>query len=61
MGEGRECFWNRKKQTTIFPIKGIEQYLDVTRQTQVDVTLGYLSRPTTPNPGLQDSPRPKPG
>ena len=46
----------RNPQTTICPIKGLEQYLDVARQIRVDLTRGYLFRPTTPNGGIQDSP-----
>ena len=46
----------RNPQTTICPIKGTEQYLDVARQIRVDLTRGYLFRPTTPNGGIQDSP-----
>ena len=43
-------------QTTICPIKGIEQYLDVARQIQVDLARGYLFRRTTPDGDIQDSP-----
>ena len=46
----------RNPQTTICPIKGIEKYLDVARRIRVDLTRGYLFRPTTPNGGIQDSP-----
>ena len=46
----------RNPQTTICPIKGIEQYLDVVQQIKDDLTRGYLFRPTTPYGGIQDSP-----
>ena len=46
--------WN--PQTTICPIKGIEQYLDVAQQIRVDLTHGYLFRQMTPNGGIPDSP-----
>jgi hypothetical protein len=34
----------------------IEQYIDVARQMNVDLTRGYLFRPTTPNGGIQNVP-----
>ena len=45
----------RNPQMTICPIRGIEHYLDVARQIKVDVTRGYLFRPTTPKGGILDS------
>ncbi len=44
----------RNPQTDICPIRAIEQYIDVARQMNVDLTRGYLFRPTTPNGGIQD-------
>ncbi len=46
----------RNLQTDICPIRAIEQYIDVARQMNVDLTRGYLFRPTTPNGGIQDLP-----
>jgi integrase len=46
----------RNPHTTIFPIRGIEKYMDVARQMKVDLTRGYLFRPTTSKGGIQDSP-----
>ena len=46
----------RNPQTDICPIRAIEQYIDVARQINVDLTRGYLFRPTTPNGGIQDLP-----
>ena len=46
----------RNPLTTICPIKSIGQYLDVARQIRVDLTRGYLFRPTSTNGGIQDSP-----
>ena len=37
-------------------MKGIEQYVEVARELGVDLTKGYLFRPTTSNNGVQDSP-----
>ena len=41
---------------TIWPIRGIEHYLDVARQIKVGLTRGYLFRPTTPRGGISDAP-----
>lgn len=46
----------RNPQTNICPIRAIEQYIDVARQMNVDLTRGYLFRPTTPNGGIQNVP-----
>ena len=46
----------RNPQSVICPIRGIEHYVDVARRMQVDLTLGYLFRPTTPNGGILDAP-----
>ena len=37
-------------------MKGVEQYVEVARKLGVDLTKGYLFRPTTSNNGVQDSP-----
>ena len=37
-------------------MKGVEQYVEVARELGVDLTKGYLFRPTTSNNGVQDSP-----
>ena len=34
----------------------MEHYVDVARRMQVDLTRGYLFRPTTPNGGILDAP-----
>ena len=34
----------------------MEHYVDVARRMQVDLTRGYLFRPTTPNGGIVDAP-----
>ena len=46
----------RNPHITICPIRGIEHYLDVARQIKVDLTRGYLFRPTSPKGGILDSP-----
>ena len=46
----------RNPHTAICPIKGIEQYMAVAQQLSIDLSSGYLFRPTTPNGGIQDSP-----
>ncbi|KXJ06330.1 Protein LIGHT-DEPENDENT SHORT HYPOCOTYLS 5 [Exaiptasia diaphana] len=46
----------RNPQTVICPISGIEQYLEVARQLKVDLTRGFLFRPTTPQGTIQDLP-----
>jgi len=45
----------RNPQTIIFPIKGIEQCMEVARQVGTDFTRGYLFRPTTLDKIVQDS------
>ena len=37
-------------------MKDVEQYVEVARELGVDLTKGYLFRPTTSNNGVQDSP-----
>ena len=37
-------------------MKGVKQYVEVARELGVDLTKGYLFRPTTSNNGVQDSP-----
>ena len=46
----------RNPQLVICPIKGIENYIAVARQLQLDLTTGYLFRLTTPEGGVLDSP-----
>ena len=46
----------RNPQVVICPIKGIEDYLAIARQLQIDLTKGYLFRPTNPQGGIVDSP-----
>lgn len=48
----------RNPLVTICPIKGIELYMDTARQLDIDLTSGYIFRPTTSNGGIQDSPLP---
>jgi hypothetical protein len=48
----------RNPLVTICPIKGIELYMDTARQLDIDLTRGYIFRPTTSNGGIQDSPLP---
>ena len=38
----------RNPQTTICPVHGIERYMLVAQQLKLDLTQGYLFRPTTP-------------
>ena len=46
----------RNPQLAICPIKGIEQYMVVARDLKIDLTTGYLFRPTNPQGGIVDSP-----
>ena len=46
----------RNPHTVICPISAIERYIEVARQMGVDLTRGFLFRPTTPSKGIQDSP-----
>ena len=46
----------RNPQLVISPIKGIEQYMAVARDLRIDLTSGYLFRPTSPQGGVVDSP-----
>ena len=45
----------RNPQLAICPIKGIEQYMAVARDLRIDLTSGYLFRPTNPQGGVVDS------
>ena len=46
----------RNPQLAICPIKGIEQYMVVAQDLKIDLTTGYLFRPTNPQGGIVDSP-----
>ena len=46
----------RNAQAEICPIRGIECYMEVTRDMRVDLTRGYLFRPVTPDLGIKDAP-----
>ena len=39
----------RNSQSVICPVKGIEQYVELARELGIDLTKGYLFRPTTSN------------
>ena len=39
----------RNSNSTICPVKAIEEYMAISRQLQIDLTTGYLFRLTTPN------------
>ena len=45
----------RNLQSVICPIRGIQHYVDIARGMQVDLTRGYLFRPTTPDGGILDA------
>ena len=42
--------------TRKYTIRGIERYIEVTRDIRVDLTYGHLFRPTTPDLGIKDAP-----
>ena len=46
----------RNQQKAICPIAAIEQYVDIARQLGIDLSSGFLFRPTTPDKGIQNSP-----
>ena len=46
----------RNPQSRICPVQGIEQYMEVAQQLKIDLTRGYLFRPTTPQGGVLDAP-----
>ena len=46
----------RNPQSRICPVQGIEQYTEVAQQLKIDLTRGYLFRPTTPQGGVLDAP-----
>ena len=46
----------RNAQAGICPTRGIERYIEVTRDIRVDLTCGYLFRPTTPDFGIKNAP-----
>ena len=55
-GDGNVFGIRRNPHTSICPIRGIEQYIEEARQMRVDITRGYLFRPTTPSGGIQGLP-----
>ena len=46
----------RNAQAEICPVRGIERYMEVTRDIKVGLTRGYLFRPITPDLGIKDAP-----
>ena len=46
----------RRVHLEICPIRGIERYMELAREMRVDLTRGYLFRPTTPDLGIKDAP-----
>ena len=46
----------RNAQAEICPIRGVERYMEVTRDMRVDLTSDYLFRPMTPDLGIKDAP-----
>ena len=46
----------RNARAEICPVRGIERYMEVTRDIRVDLTHGYLFRPITPDLGIKDAP-----
>ena len=46
----------RNPQTTICPVHGIERYMLVAQQLKLDLTQGYLFRPTTPQGAVIEAP-----
>ena len=46
----------RKPQTAICPIRGIELYMDVARQIGINLTTSYLFCPTTTDNAVRDAP-----
>ena len=48
----------RTRQTRISPVTGIpvEHYMAVAQQLRIDLTRGYLFRPTAPQEGILDAP-----
>ena len=46
----------RNPQSRIRPVQGIEQYMEVAQQLKIDLTRGYLFRPTTPQGSILNAP-----
>ena len=46
----------RNAQARICPIRGIERYIEVTRDIRVYLRCGYLFRPSTPDFDIKDAP-----
>ena len=46
----------RNAHAEICPIRGIERYMEVTRDIMVNFRCGYLFRPITPDLGINDVP-----
>ena len=46
----------RNPHVAICPVAGIERYMAITQQVKIDLTTGYLFRPTTLKGGIRDSP-----
>ena len=55
-GDGNVFGVGRNVQVEICPVQGIERYIKVTRGIMVDLTCGYLFRPTTSDLGIKDAP-----
>ena len=47
-GDGNVFGIKRNSQAKICPVQGIERYMAVAQQLRIDLTRGYLFRPTTP-------------
>ena len=46
----------RNSQTRLFPVRGIEQYLAISYQLEVDLRNGFLSRPKNPQGTIVNEP-----
>ena len=46
----------RNPNTTLCPVAAIERYVAIATTMRIDLTTGYLFRPTTPQGGVQNSP-----
>ena len=46
----------RNPQSRIYPVQGMEQYMEVAQELKINLTRGYLFFPTTPQGGVLDAP-----
>ena len=49
-------FGIKRNPDVVCPVAGIERYIEIARSLNIDLTTGYLFRPTTPKGGIANAP-----